>query len=200
MYVKEIERLHAIRKLEIDLVTKTLTDKFRGKFASILEIGSGDGFQLNHLSKLGKVYGTDVHLSSRFPHSAGSEYTFLLANSEQIPFRDRTFDLIFSSNVIEHIVNKEAAFREMLRVGKQDCLFVHTVPTSYWKALSIITYYLYLPKKVLNKLKRMLAKDGSILNTATNHQVSTCSPFVKKKIWTRILSIIFLPTERLKMG
>jgi hypothetical protein len=83
--------------------------------------------------------------------------------------------------VIEHIVNKEVAFREMLRVAKQDCLFVCTVPTSYWKVLSIITYYLCLPKIVLNKLKKCRQKKGSIPKAVTD---------VKKKIWTRILSII----------
>ena len=41
------------------------------------------------------------------------------ATAEALPFRDKSFDLVFSDNLLEHLSDPLAALREFLRVGRR---------------------------------------------------------------------------------
>ncbi len=146
----DIRLAHRIRAREMDLVLREVI-QHRARFRRILEIGAGDGFQSPHLGAIGKVFPFDVvrHSSDAPPRR------FLMASAERMPYADRSFDLIYSSNVIEHIEQRQLAFEEMRRVSAEDALFLHVLPTHIWKLLSVAVYY---PLKVVAVGRRILQK------------------------------------------
>ncbi len=48
-----------------------------------------------------------------------------------LEFEDNSFDIVFSSCVLEHITDLNAAFSEMKRVLKNGGIMLHVVPTNY---------------------------------------------------------------------
>lgn len=129
--------LKKIRCYELDLALPAFT-----KGAVVLEIGAGAGFQAKRLSEIGfSVCAIDV------PHSNYRENRIWRVkeyNGREIPFPDNYFDIVFSSNVLEHIVEITPFQHEMQRVLKPQGLAVHIVPTSSWRVWTSVAHYLYL--------------------------------------------------------
>jgi SAM-dependent methyltransferase len=93
----------------------------------LLDAGCGDGRYLGVLARAPEppqqVVATDI--SERILATAaatgrrdapGLPVEFLRANMEQLPFADSHFDLVFSSQVIEHLLDPAAGARELARV------------------------------------------------------------------------------------
>lgn len=55
-----------------------------------------------------------------------------------IDFPDNSFDVIFSSNVLEHIVDVDAALQEMRRVLRPGGVMFHSVPTPSCVVLTML--------------------------------------------------------------
>jgi len=54
-------------------------------------------------------------------------------SKEKLPYRDDTFDQVFSSFVFEHLANPEFVLKEMIRVLKKDGeLEIHTNNAGWW--------------------------------------------------------------------
>jgi ubiquinone/menaquinone biosynthesis C-methylase UbiE len=101
-----------------------------------LEVG-GEGGMLAGLmaSHVGHLIGTDI-INSQFAYQGelltllrdkfrrnGEELPldkleFLMADAQNLPFRDDWFDFCFSQNAFEHIPDPELALREMVRVTR----------------------------------------------------------------------------------
>ena len=92
----------------------------------ILEIGAGDGYMSKFLSDA--VYDiTSTDPAPRMP----LEYDVQNMNVNNLEFENCSYDIVISSNVIEHISDLEKAFSEMKRVLKREVVMIHTVPTVY---------------------------------------------------------------------
>ena len=61
-------------------------------------------------------------------------------------------DLVFSSNLIEHLPDIDKAMSECRRVIKKDGLIIHSVPNCTWKFFHLILYYPFASKVLLLKL------------------------------------------------
>lgn len=115
----------------------------------VLELGAGSGCQARMLSSMGyEVAAIDLEGSSAGP---GQLWPVSVYDGKHIPFPDGYFDVVFSSNVLEHIPHVAAFQSEIWRVLKPDGVAVHLLPTSAWCFWSIITYYLHLAGLVLSK-------------------------------------------------
>jgi len=88
----------------------------------VLEVGCGTG---NYLEAVESISGAKVHgidpssemlerLRERLPAAKVQR-----ASAEELPFENGSFDLIYSVDVIHHVINRPAYFREALRVLKQ---------------------------------------------------------------------------------
>lgn len=74
----------------------------------VLDVGGGPGFFVNAFAKRGAWYlGVDPF-----------EKAHVRASGHALPFADNTFDIAYSSNVVEHIQNPWDMCEEMLRVTK----------------------------------------------------------------------------------
>lgn len=84
----------------------------------VLDIGSGDK-PLWRADVLVDLYPEDDQ--QRFSGSMlyDKKKTFINANVEHLPFKDKSFDFIFCSHLLEHVDRPDRAIKEITRVGKR---------------------------------------------------------------------------------
>ena len=171
------DRLHALKKQELESVITAFGNCFEGK--DLLEIGAGTGYQLSLLTeKCKSAIGIDLPTSA-YSGERVTEVTDY--DGIHIPFPDRTFDVIFTSSVLEHIVDVPAFHREMHRVLKTDGIAVHIVPTHVWRLWTALAHYPALPKTILNALRNAPAR-------AVDSQSGS-----GRGLWSKLGAVLFPP-------
>jgi SAM-dependent methyltransferase len=110
----------------------------------VLEVGGGSGYQASVLRSWGHdVRSIDIAVASQTYHPVE------LYDGAKIPFPDASFDVVFSSNVLEHLEAPHALLREMRRVLTPGGRAVHVVPSATWRAATSLTHYVFLAKYAL---------------------------------------------------
>ena len=137
---------HFLRARDLKQILANVEEDITGP---VLEIGCGDGFLTNLLrEKFGTVIPIDV--SPR-----ASVAGLCIADAEVLPFKDKKFGFVFSSNVLEHIEDLPKCFNELLRVAQDDAVMIHTMPTATWKILQLTLYPAHKIIEILGRLPRM---------------------------------------------
>ena len=104
--------------------------------SAILEIGCGEGYGTNLLSKKFMITGLDIyeqvinHASEKY---GSATCKFLLFNGEKIPYPANTFDAVVSFQVIEHIKDDINFVSEVFRVLKRKGVFLITTPNRHYR-------------------------------------------------------------------
>lgn len=110
---------------------------------TILEVGSGYGFDLCYLRKMGlDAHGIEPGANLGFEGRYDQAVELLEANGiaearqilhqgrgESLPFEDETFDIVYSVSVLEHVQDIKQCVTEALRVVKPGGVVVMSVPT-----------------------------------------------------------------------
>lgn len=129
---RTLEHLEAIRTHELALVIDLFPPR-----GSVLEIGGGTGWQSKALSERGyDVQAIDLPDSTYCEHRVWpiKEY-----DGRIIPYDDRTFDIVYSSNVLEHVPHVREFQKEIHRVLKPKGCVVHVLPSSSWRLWTNVT-------------------------------------------------------------
>ncbi len=119
---------------------------------TVLEIGCSYGFWLNILSlnyKF-KLYGVDIYNS--IAPSLQNKITFIQSDGCNLPFKDNTFDMVYSIDVIEHILDDILFLSENYRVLKNNGIAVLGTPNKM-RLSAIIKLLLLHPNKYPLKIK-----------------------------------------------
>lgn len=146
-----IEFLHRVRDYEINKISPHFPPGAR-----ILEIGGGTGYQAKQLADRGfKVVSIDVG-GSRY----GEERVFPVIeyDGKAFPFPDAAFDVVFSSNVLEHIADPAQFHGESRRVLKPGGYCVHVMPTAVWRFWQGVANYVELCQRVAPLLPELLPR------------------------------------------
>lgn len=113
-----------LQKFFITNFEKTLGNEIKKlNVESILDAGCGEGFTLEYLRvrKIGKTYegidflkkaveiGTKVHPNIKLKQ----------ASIYELPYKDNSFDLVLSTEVLEHLEDPRKALKEIFRVSKK---------------------------------------------------------------------------------
>jgi SAM-dependent methyltransferase len=141
----DLDFVRGLRQAELDLaLTETAARKPTG--SSLVEIGGGGGWQAKLLSEAGyRVRSFDL---------AGSQFSTQRVfpiedyDGHRIPAADAAFDIVFSSNVLEHIPHVHAFQAELHRVLRPDGIAVHLLPTASWRLWTLLAHYPWLVKAV----------------------------------------------------
>lgn len=102
--------------------------------ASALDIGCGDGYWSEKLKTKGYAV-TGVDIPREYPNvDADAPYpeTVHMDAGARFPFPDASFDLVWSTEVIEHVVNHTNMLSEIERVLKPGGRAILTTPNSFF--------------------------------------------------------------------
>ena len=128
----DLSHLSILRQREIEQLLPLLP---RG--ARILEFGAGTGQQ----AQLLRDKGFDVLAIDLASSNYATERLFPVKDydGEHIPVEDGSIDVIFSSNVLEHVENPDAIFAEFRRIQRPGGFGLHIVPTPAWRLWTFAT-------------------------------------------------------------
>ncbi|MDA9986377.1 methyltransferase domain-containing protein [bacterium] len=132
----DIKWLHFIRDVEYNNVEALMPSE---QSLAVLEIGSGTGHILNKLrEKYCNVDGLEVD---------GSSYSFgkndvMMYDGKNIPFKDNSYDMIISFHVMEHVTDFPYLMKECKRVLRDGGVMIHVIPSSTWRFLTTLFYYI----------------------------------------------------------
>ncbi|MGH2918471.1 MAG: class I SAM-dependent methyltransferase [Solirubrobacteraceae bacterium] len=102
--------------------------------ADVLDFGAGAGRHVAEFRAAGyEAVGADQQFSSHEAGSAPSRYLHRVEPPDYVlPFDDGSFDLVFSTSVMEHVVEPGRALAQIARVLRPDGLSIHCFP-SRWR-------------------------------------------------------------------
>jgi SAM-dependent methyltransferase len=136
----KLQKLNDIRINELHNIIKNLPKD--SKNLDLLEIGSGTGIQLKYLQHFFKsVIGIEIKESN---YDSIVEQRVIYYDGSKIPFEESSFDIIFSSHVLEHISQFTEFDSEIKRVLKPNGICIHVVPNSLWKFYNTLFHYPFL--------------------------------------------------------
>ena len=147
--------LERLRAAELETASSWLP--FPGR---VLELGGGSGFQASLMASKGcQVESLDVFVE---PGVTGRYHAVQHYDGVHLPFADRSFDVVFSSNVLEHVRDLPALLREVRRVLRPEGVAVHILPTPAWRIWTSLAHYPFLLKYALGAgLPASVAGDAS---------------------------------------
>ena len=127
-----------LRQQEVETVFRRVPD---AEFDEVLELGAGDGSQSRILVRCAKnVVCTELN-ADRLVQESHPNIRYQICDAEALPFEEGKFDLVYSSNLLEHLPQPEVALTEMYRVLSDDGVMVHIVPNRFWKFLHLSLFY-----------------------------------------------------------
>lgn len=123
-----------------DLLFRELLRRHAPDASSILDLGCGTGRFAAALHASGlRVIAVDIETPPSLPD--GPE--LLRASAERLPLRDRTIDVAFARDVLEHVADDAAALREAARVLRPGGCLIAAVPgwPSLWSERDVRAHH-----------------------------------------------------------
>jgi len=140
----------------------------RGKRA--LDIGCRDGYWSERLKTKGyEVTSLDIQ----------PEYDKALVHDVEkgLPFDNCSFELIWCTEVIEHLTNPYYLLEEIDRVLKPGGLSILTTPNSDWWLYWIVKLWGWTPRKLQNPDHKLFFDEKSIRSLAAGYQLFGFFPY-----------------------
>ncbi len=104
------------------------------KIATVLDVGCGEGFTLKKLKekKIGKIFkGVDLEKEAiKLGKRENPNLDLSIGDIYNLKFKDNSFDLVISTEVLEHLEKPGIALKELKRVSKKYILL--SVPNEPW--------------------------------------------------------------------
>lgn len=104
----------------------------------VLELGGADGYQASLLSSMGSDV-LSIDINDR-PRPGQCFHPVVEYDGRNIPAPDASFDVVFTSNVLEHVRALGPLLEETGRVMKPNGTAVHIVPSAAWRFWTCATF------------------------------------------------------------
>lgn len=175
--VSDVLNLHKPKE-QIEIIQRYTKIDLRGK--RLLEIGSGYGIFNVYARKEAGIDAWGIEPGSpgfdgsyqisqdllKFFTLSGEQ--IVLGAGEHLPFADNSFDIVYSTNVLEHVDDPRKVLTEAVRVCKEGGSVQIVVPNfgSFFDGHYASFYFPYLPKKIWKLwLKYVLRRDPAFADT-----------------------------------
>lgn len=154
-----MQSLWLARKYELDVALKYFPTLTGGELCRILELGAGTGQQAKYLAALGyDVLAIDLPSSS---YKEARVYAIEDYDGKNIPADNEKFDVVFSSNVLEHVVSIDEVLAEAHRVLKRGGVAIHIIPSPACRIWSIPAHYVWLARRIVARLVAAVSPGSS---------------------------------------
>ena len=151
-----------VRRKEAEIIFDTIGSRFK----KAIELGAGDGGQSVTISR----YCDELVCTEKDENGNGFvgkfssrnilNVEYMLCDAENLSrFKDESFDLVFSSNMLEHVPNLSLCLNECKRVSAEDGLIVHVVPTITWKITCFLLSLVQFQKPLIHGVSRSHLKE-----------------------------------------
>lgn len=146
--IMDHQYLHSIREFELRCVLCDFPSTPRnGRPVRVLDIGAGTGYQAALIKQLGyEVIAVDVPGSAYVQERV---HPIIEYDGHSLPFDNGSIDVVFSSNVLEHVEPIETLLREIRRVLSPEGYSIHILPTSVWRMWTFLSYFGWVGKRVV---------------------------------------------------
>ena len=120
------------RRIEVIFDELLVPHELHGK--RVLDVGSGTGWFTKRATELGgTVTALDIGVRLLARVRAKTASTAVNADACRLPFLPASFDLVISSECVEHTLDPLQALREMARVLRPGGTLVVTTPNLWWR-------------------------------------------------------------------
>ena len=182
---RETDRLRLdLRRREIETVFQSVP---YDTFEDVLELGAGDGAQSRIIAKYAKkILSTDVN-DDRLVREPFPGVSYDICNVEKIEYDAKRFDLVYSSNLLEHIRDPSIPLLEMRKVMRDDGLMIHVIPNRFWKLLHIGLFY----PNLLLSIADFVASGGKVglqkRQISRGNNLGRATPsFLRRNLWPTV--------------
>lgn len=129
---EKIMNSYEVSKRKDVVFNNLLTEDICGK--SFLDAGCGIGLFSEIAEKMGaNVTSLDVGESLLQQVGKRCNSIKVVGSTTELPFPDNSFDIVLSTEVLEHTENPELGFNEIARVVKPNGMVIVTVPNKIWR-------------------------------------------------------------------
>ena len=122
--------------------------------ARVLEIGGGSGYQAAILDSWGchvQSIDLDPDTNPAMRYFSRQHFPVQTYDGKTFPFRDGSFDVVFSSNMLYHVVPLAPFLNEMRRVLAPGGRMIHVVPTASWRIWTNLAHYVFYGLALVRK-------------------------------------------------
>lgn len=151
---------------------ETYTD-IKGKF---LEVGSGFGGLVTYLNKRCDAFGVEPSADAYAGTMACTKVLaseneisnkFIAAQGEALPFPENTFDIVYSTSVLEHVKYPDKVIEESIRVLKKGGILQFVIPNygSFWEGHYGVLMLPYMPKWLFKLYVKMYGRAPEFIDT-----------------------------------
>lgn len=119
----------ASRQKKVSKIVKIVSQEKNLAQTTLLDIGTGAGFIAAGLAKKAKAVKSVDVVDYR---TIKQGYEFKLVKGAELPFPAKTFDIVVSNQVIEHIADANKHLSEIARVLKGDGIVYLASPNKWW--------------------------------------------------------------------
>jgi len=161
---------------QIELLQRMLPIDLRGR--RLLEIGSGYGMSVATCRRRFGIEAFGVEPGEQFHGTYATSLEILgslglpaaaivQGSGESLPFDDGDFDVVYSSNVLEHVQDPARVVAEAIRVLRPGGFLCFVVPNygSWWEGHYGVLFPPHCPEWVFKILVRLLGRDASFVDT-----------------------------------
>lgn len=177
-----------LKRIPIDLGQGSVADRTEGKQIamrlvppghgrSALDVGCRAGVQTAWLKNQGYSV-TSIDVEKRFDEAQ------VIDANKPLPFADGSFDLIWCSEVIEHLEDPERSLAELRRVTRPGGAIILTTPNSYALLFRFIALFGLTPRRIQRKDHLHFFAEKDIRSLAPDAELLGYFPYmwIKKTI------------------
>lgn len=143
----------------------------------VLEIGGGTGYQASLIASTGAAVDS-IDVAEPVP-GVETYFPVRIYEGKTLPFPDEYFDVVFSSNVLEHIPGLKTTFSEVQRVMKSDGRAIHILPTPAWRTWTSLSHYIHIGRRLVGLV-------GGRRHSAGTAPARTDNPARTRGMWSAI--------------
>lgn len=162
--------------------------------SSFLDVGCGAGYAMQRAKKDRNCAITGVDPEPQ-KHGVGRyekeriniELQIVKGFSENLPFEKESFDVVYSSHVLEHVNNENETLKEFKRVLKNKGVVIIGVPTSSMAIINFFSQVLFTTHIKIYEFFRFFLTQGSINRLISIFRIPSHSTPRANSIWYDIL-------------